>query len=321
MNYIVMDLEWNQSYNGHLGEHPRMPFEIIEIGAVKVDKNYKIIDEYSGLIKPRIYKKLHSKIRTILNYTEQDLEQGRGFKEVCNEFLAWCGEDYMFCTWGNMDLTELQTNMDFYYMKKFPRPLKYINLQQIYSDIKCSDVNISKLEKAVTDLHIPETKPFHTALNDARYTALVLREIKPKNIKELYSFDLYQYPNNKEEEIIAIHNNQYEYITRPFITKQAAMNDKEVTDIRCYKCNKKITKKIKWFSNSTSSYLCVGKCWRHGNFCGKIKFKPASEGKYYVIKTFRPIDKEGVEAIYQKQEDIRERRKEKRHSKNRSKKV
>ena len=38
MNYIVMDLEWNQSYNGHMGEHPRMPFEIIEIGAVKVFK-------------------------------------------------------------------------------------------------------------------------------------------------------------------------------------------------------------------------------------------------------------------------------------------
>ena len=56
-----MDLEWNQSYSGHIGEHPRMPFEIIEIGAVKVDKNYRIIDEYSSLIKPRIYKKLHSK--------------------------------------------------------------------------------------------------------------------------------------------------------------------------------------------------------------------------------------------------------------------
>ena len=46
MNYIVMDLEWNQSYSGHIGEHPRMPFEIIEIGAVKVDKNYRIIDEF-----------------------------------------------------------------------------------------------------------------------------------------------------------------------------------------------------------------------------------------------------------------------------------
>ena len=52
MNYIVMDLEWNQRYNGHMGEHPRMTIEIIEIGAVKVDKNLNIIDEYTSLIKP-----------------------------------------------------------------------------------------------------------------------------------------------------------------------------------------------------------------------------------------------------------------------------
>ena len=32
MNYIVLDLEWNQSPLGQAGEHPRMPFEIIEIG-------------------------------------------------------------------------------------------------------------------------------------------------------------------------------------------------------------------------------------------------------------------------------------------------
>ena len=153
MNYIVMDLEWNQSYSGHIGEHPRMPFEIIEIGAVKVDKNYRIIDEYSSLIKPRIYKKLHSKIRTILNYDETDLAKGRGFKEVCTEFLEWCGKDYIFCTWGPMDLTELQTNMAFYYMDKLPRPLKFLNLQQIYANmVDPTGSTVSKLEKAVADL-------------------------------------------------------------------------------------------------------------------------------------------------------------------------
>ncbi len=54
MNYIVFDLEWNQSHIGSAGEHPRMPFEIIEIGAVKLDENYKVIDEFSRLIKPKI---------------------------------------------------------------------------------------------------------------------------------------------------------------------------------------------------------------------------------------------------------------------------
>ncbi len=322
MNYIVMDLEWNQSYNGHLGEHPRIPFEIIEIGAVKVDKNYNIIDEYSSLIKPRIYRKLHPKIRSILSYDETDLEQGRGFKEVCTEFLEWCGDDYIFCTWGSMDLTELQTNMDFYYMPKLTWPVKYLNLQQIYANMVDSSNNgstVSKLEKAVSDLNIPETGPFHTALNDARYTALVMKEMKPKNLREQYSFDLYNHPKSKEQEIIAIHNNVYEYITRDFSSKQAALDDKEVSNIRCYKCNKKTSKKIKWFSNSPSSYICVGRCWHHGYFCGKIRFKPLNDNRYYVIKTIKPINKEGIEAIKYKQEDIREKRKEKRHTKSNKK--
>ena len=39
MNYIVLDLEWNQCPTGKSGEIRRLPFEIIEIGAVKLDKN------------------------------------------------------------------------------------------------------------------------------------------------------------------------------------------------------------------------------------------------------------------------------------------
>ena len=81
-----------------------------------------------------------------------------------------------------------------------------------------------------------------------------------------------------------------------------------------YKCNKKINKRLEWFSNSPSSYICAGKCWHHGYFSGKIKFKPLDNGKYYVVKTIKPIDKNGVEAIKQKQTEIRERRKEKRHT-------
>ena len=204
MNYIVFDLEWNQCPYGKDRENEKLPFEIIEIGAVKVDKNLNIIDEYSSLIKPKIYKKLHSKIRTILNYDEDDLSLGRGFKEVCSEFLDWCGKDYIFCTWGPMDLTELQTNMDFYYMDKLPRPLKFLNLQSIYASVTNTSgipQSMSKLEKAVSEMNIPENEPFHTALNDARYTALVMKEMKAKNINQLYSFDLYITPKNKEEEI------------------------------------------------------------------------------------------------------------------------
>lgn len=44
MNYIVFDLEWNQCPDGKEKEIKDMPFEIIEIGAVKLDSQRRVID-------------------------------------------------------------------------------------------------------------------------------------------------------------------------------------------------------------------------------------------------------------------------------------
>ena len=83
MNYIVFDLEWNQSPSGHAGEHPRMSFEIIEIGAVKLNDNFEIVDEFSQLIKPKLYTKLHKYIKDILNYDEETLKnEGVPFYDI-----------------------------------------------------------------------------------------------------------------------------------------------------------------------------------------------------------------------------------------------
>ena len=36
-------------------------------------------------------------------------QEGQPFGAVMEEFLDWCGDgDFRFCTWGSMDLTELQ---------------------------------------------------------------------------------------------------------------------------------------------------------------------------------------------------------------------
>ena len=53
MNYIVFDLEWNQCPYGKGQENERIPFEIIEIGAVKLNSERQIIDQYQVLIQPR----------------------------------------------------------------------------------------------------------------------------------------------------------------------------------------------------------------------------------------------------------------------------
>lgn len=320
MNYIIFDLEWNQTYGGSALENPRMPFEIIEIGAIKLNSNFEIIDTYSSLVKPKLYKKLQPHIKSILTYDESVLfKNGRPFDMVCKEFLKWCGEDYMFGTWGAMDLYYLQSNMDFFYMKKFDFPLKYYNIQQIYAECMSND-NISKLEKAVDNLKIEIDRPFHSAVNDAYYTSLILQKIKVSDFEDKYSYDLYNLPYNKESEIYAKHKTYSEYITMTYNDRKDIIESKDFLNVRCCKCNKKAMRKIKWFANTPNSYLGVSRCIYHGLLLSKIKIKTSKEDNYYAIKTVSRINKSDFDIIKERQNELRIRRQIKRNANKKNKK-
>lgn len=114
MNYIVLDLEWNQCPYGKEMENKELPFEIIEIGAMKMNNKKECIGEFSRLIRPSVYKEINSYTRNILSLTMKDLKKGDDFVQTVTDFLEWCGSDYIFCTWGSTDLLELQRNMKFY---------------------------------------------------------------------------------------------------------------------------------------------------------------------------------------------------------------
>ena len=83
---IVFDLEWNQSsYN----PNHRMPHEIIEIGACRVDREYRVVDTFSRLIRPRLYKRLDKHIKKVTGITEEELEAGGAFADVFADFIHW----------------------------------------------------------------------------------------------------------------------------------------------------------------------------------------------------------------------------------------
>ena len=62
MNYIVFDLEWNQSPGGKKYSNSRLPFEIIEIGAVKMNEQREVVDVFQRLVKPQVYNWIHVQI-------------------------------------------------------------------------------------------------------------------------------------------------------------------------------------------------------------------------------------------------------------------
>ena len=90
MNYIVFDLEWNQCPEGKGSENPELPFEIIEIGAVKMNESGEILDTFHQFVRPNVYKWLHYRTREVIGLTARDLRDGMPFPEAARDFLRFC---------------------------------------------------------------------------------------------------------------------------------------------------------------------------------------------------------------------------------------
>ncbi len=188
MNYIVVDFEFNQAYdfkNNKKGEHNGIcPFEIIQIGAVKLDENFNIVDNgtFNELIKPTIYKDLHPHVSKITGLTDDKFVDAQDFPFIINSFLEFCGEDCIFVVWGNNDVISLYRNLMYYDLLELPFSKKYINLQK-YVSAKLKYVGGTQigLKNALITLNVPFDENFHDAFYDAKYTAEIFRTFSGKN--------------------------------------------------------------------------------------------------------------------------------------------
>lgn len=364
MNYIVLDLEWNQGNEQVEKQRKDIPFEIIEIGAVKlsgrpggrwevpileegepgdkgsplsgsfpVAETFPEYDTFHEVIRPQVYREMHWATKDILHMGIEDLKRGRTFPEVLESFLAWCEkpagrpselpvsvesdpDGYMFATWGPQDLTELQRNMRYYHLPLLGSgPVRFYDVQKLFSLAFEDKKSRRNLEYAVDFLKIPKDNAFHRALDDAYYTARILERIRDPHILQKVSFDIFQLPRNREEEIHIVFDDYAKYISREFEDKAALLADKEVGSTRCYLCHKNLKRKVKWFTSNGKHYYSLSLCGEHGYMKGKIRVKKAEEEGVYAVKTLKLISpKEAVELACS-----RERADEIRRIKNRKK--
>ncbi|MHC1785886.1 MAG: exonuclease domain-containing protein [Christensenellales bacterium] len=179
MQYIVVDLEWNQPLSRlssafrRVGD--RLMFEMIQIGAVKLDAQRRMIGSFSSLITPQYYLKLHPRIRRITGITQEDLADAPTFHEALERFAAWCGEDAVLLTWGSDDISVFQQNLDFFKSKRSLPP--FYDLQKLYAQQHEEGKLHRGLQAALNYYEIMATDehPFHSAVDDAYYTALVFQ--------------------------------------------------------------------------------------------------------------------------------------------------
>lgn len=277
MNYIVLDLEWNQPFD--LRRMKRKPFflhgEIIQIGAVKTDENFHMLDTFKIMVTPKYYTKMNKRVSRITRITNEDLQYGFPFPSALKYFRKWCGEDFAFFTWGSDDLQMFRENMMLHKMDTSWLPDTY-NLQIIFDDQISKENRQISLEDAMEKIG-EEALIAHDALNDARNTVRICQYLDIKrgilryNELQMNSYNLGNDSLEKKE------------FLRVYESKEAAWSDPELTDFFCPLCREKVFCSDFVAQNSNKS-ICIGQCENGDEFLVRIKFKKRINGNYGVSR-------------------------------------
>nr|WP_326171302.1 3'-5' exonuclease [uncultured Oscillibacter sp.] len=173
MQMIILDLEWNRSYD-------KKPLdEILQIGAVRVTEiGGPIVDTFSIFIRPTVHKRFDPGARK-LPELQASVQSTVEFPAALEQFRAWCGGETAFAAWGGGDdFKALRQNCE--YWKIPPVPVETVcDLQMAFSYLVGTEQQVA-LWRAAEDCGIPDVFDYHNALNDAMYTAVVAGWITPE---------------------------------------------------------------------------------------------------------------------------------------------
>lgn len=179
MNLIVTDLEWNTASRGIKVDPAlasRMMFEIIEIGAVRLAENLHVEDSFYRSVKPVLYKKIQRHVAAVTKRTQQSLKSGGDFPDVAEAFFLFAGAQPIIASWGSSDPDVLISNLRFHRLDDIR--FRALNIQSVFSGLAegASRGDQRSVEYALDFFRLPKDLPFHEAVSDARYAAIILQE-------------------------------------------------------------------------------------------------------------------------------------------------
>lgn len=181
VNHIVIDLEMNKIEKQYRGSC-KLSSELIEIGAVKMNSRFEVLDTYQTYVSPD-YGLMDEIIIELTGITDDKLIGAPKFAEALDDFAKWIGkEKTQFYSWSMSDIRQFQNEAEFKeYKGKIIRRMEmnWNDFQDEYSKLLGIEKKI-KLKQAVASADYEFAGAQHTALADAVNTAEILRLSKNK---------------------------------------------------------------------------------------------------------------------------------------------
>ena len=285
MNYIVLDMEWNQPWPGSPSARKVLPVqirgEIIQIGAVRVTEDQQVADEFQVLIKPKYYRRLNRRVSKLTGIKETQLrEEGVPMAEAMERFRNWCGEDVIFLTWGFDDITILQENLRLYGIAE-DWVSKWYNAQMIFNAQTDGSTAQKALKTAMEIFGIEATRPAHDALGDAYHTALICARLDLKKGAQEYGEALKSHVNGFHgAELPGCISRKVFY---DYADKKAALAAMSGAENQCPTCSRQMLGS-RWFAQPGRRYMDLATCPEHGKFLIRCRLSEQPDGTVRVSR-------------------------------------
>ncbi len=279
MNYVVVDLEWNQAMSSKSSVFNKLPIhlggEIIEIGAVKLTEDMQPGEEFTIDVKPVYFRRMHYKVKKITGFDKERLSHGHSFTEAFQKFRAWCGDDVTFITWGCDDQRIMEQNIIIHDLD-WDWIAEWVNLQMIYNLQTGGDKNQKSLASAMDHFGIEQTRIAHDALGDAYNTALVASRLDMFEGLRMYD-DAAQIlakrmPNYKPPAEFENPNALSHECINGFSSKSQAFSSEKLSVFPCPVCGQS-TQSQKWINQGDRRYMNLYSCGDHGDYLVRVKFR------------------------------------------------
>ena len=171
MNYIIFDLEATCWENR---THLKNQNETIEIGAVLINKEKKIIAEFEQFIKPKKHPILSDFCKNLTSIQQSNVDNAPLFNEAIEKFKEWIsqdGNDYLLCSWGFYDKKQFESDCLVHGIaSEWTSP--HISLKHQYQEIKNLKRAIG-MKNALKNENIELEGTHHRGIDDARNIAKI----------------------------------------------------------------------------------------------------------------------------------------------------
>ena len=313
MQYIVLDLEWNQAMSSKSSVFNKLPIrlrgEIIQIGAVKLTEDMQPGEEFQIDIKPVYFRRMHYKVKKLTGFDKERLENGTDFKTAMEQFRAWCGDGCTFLTWGYDDKGIMEQNIIIHDLD-WDWIHRWINLQVLYNIRIAGDKNQKSLSSAMEHFAIEQTRVAHDALGDAYNTALVCSKLDLEEGIALYddaSRFLSTRPAKVQDGEEVAGPIPLEHISSGgYETRNDAFADEELVTLSCPQCGLKLPN-ARWVNQGDRRYMTLATCPKHGSYLIRLKFRRAEDDTWTANRIVYQADAE-LEEFYRSKAGQRRKR-------------